>query len=217
MNECTEEQFLQDTDGHSMKIIRDEGLHRHIRFSKGGSSIYRFDLITWPGVLCIESDCGAYVFSRIDDMFDFFRMDERDFNHSKGRSLNINPVYWGEKLLSIDKNGGYQEYSEEKMKKAVLNYVESYWEFESEEQEREVRLQLSEDVLDRFENDERYDYELADDFKSDYGHEFEDLWDYSFKVYTLHYLWCLYAIVHGIQMYDASKLSSDQKKSLSNA
>ncbi|KZX78263.1 hypothetical protein A3715_10370 [Oleiphilus sp. HI0009] len=206
MNVCTEEMFLKDVPNHTMTIIKDDGVNRHIKFSKNGSSVYRFDLITWAGKLCIDGDCGTYVFSRIYDMFEFFRMDENDFNHSKERTLNINPMYWGEKLNSISKDGGYKEYSENLMKSVMLDYVKSYWEFENEDQEQEVRQQLEDEVFSCFENNEGHDYALADDFKSEYGHEFIDLWDYSFKEYTFHYLWCLYAIVYGIQMYDQSKL-----------
>lgn len=205
MGECTEDRFLKDVVNHSMNVIRDDGLYRHISFTNNGSSVYRFDLITWPGRLCIDGDCGTYVFTRITDMFEFFRMDRSDFNHSDKRKLNINAGYWGEKLQSIGTNAGYKEYSDELMRSVILEYVESYWEFETDEEEVAVRQQLQDEVLDRFENDESHDYRLAGDFESEHGHVFEDLWDHSFQQYTFHYLWCLYAIVYGIQMYDASK------------
>jgi len=205
MSECTEDRFLKDVEAHSMKVIRDDGVHRHINFSNNGSSVYGFNLITWPGHLCIAGDCGTYVFSRIDDMFDFFRMKKNDFNHSENRKLNINTGYWGEKLQSIGTNAGYEEYSEDVFKSTILDYVSGYWEFESDEVKEEVLQELEDQVLSCLEDNEYQDYNSADTFKSTHGHEFEDLWECSFKQYTFHYLWCLYAIVYGIGIYDQSK------------
>ena len=206
MSECTEERFFKDTESHSMKVIRDDGVHRHLSFSDNGSCFYKFDLITWPGSLCITGDCGTYVFSRLEDMFNFFRMKKNDFNYSEKRKLNINTGYWGEKLQAIDVNGGYMEFSEDTFKNVLINDVNEYWEFDSEEEKAEVLEQLEDEVFSRMEGDESHDYRLADDFKSDKGHQFIDLWDHSFKEYTFRYTWCLYAIVHGISVYDQSKL-----------
>ncbi len=44
----TEEGFLKDVSCHQMTVLRDEGVFRHVRFSRPDSSSYRFDLITWP-------------------------------------------------------------------------------------------------------------------------------------------------------------------------
>jgi hypothetical protein len=207
MSECTEDRFLKDAANHSMEVIKDDGVHRHLSFTNGGSSCYRFDLITWPGNLCIAGDCGTYVFSRIEDMFDFFRMKKNDFNHSKDRKLNINTGYWGEKLQAIGTNAGYEEYSEDLLKSEILRNVTDYWEFESTEIKDEVLQELEDDVFSQFGDDEYHDYHIADSFKSTHGHELTDLWECSFKQYTFHYLWCLYAIVYGIGVYDQSKKS----------
>lgn len=204
MDACTEERFLRDVEEHAIHVIKDDGVHRHLSFHRN-SSIYRFDLITWPGHLCISGDCGTYVFRRLNDMFEFFRMDEHDFNHSKERKLNINPGYWGEKLESIGTNEGYKRYSQELMKAQALEYANDYWEFETDEQKTEVMQQLEDDVFYHFEDNEYHDYHLVDSFESDYGHQFTDFWDYNFQEYTFHFLWNLYAIVYGIKMYDELK------------
>ena len=70
---CTEARFLGDVDWHVMTVLRDDGVHRHIRLKRPDSGSYWFDLITWPGTLCIDGDCGTYVFRRLEDMFQFFR------------------------------------------------------------------------------------------------------------------------------------------------
>jgi hypothetical protein len=42
--------------------------------------------------------------------------------------------------------------------------------------------------------------------------ELTDLWEYDFKSYTFHYIWCLYAIVWGIRTYDLSKKTLEEGK-----
>lgn len=111
-HECTEQRFLDDVKNHQINIVKDDGAHRFVRFKRADNSSYWFDLITWPGFLCISGDCGTYVFSRTEDMFKFFRMNDNDFNKKKDRLLNINPGYWGEKLEAIGRQG-YMEFDGE--------------------------------------------------------------------------------------------------------
>lgn len=74
------ERFAADTSEHRMRILHDDGLYRHLRFSAPGTYIYGFDLITWPGFLAIAGDMGERVFSRISDMFGFFESDTGRIN-----------------------------------------------------------------------------------------------------------------------------------------
>ncbi|WP_075737482.1 hypothetical protein [Streptomyces acidiscabies] len=103
--------FTRDTTRHQMIVLHDDGFYRHLRFTNRplGYGEYWFDLITWPGCLTIRGDFGdAYTFSRLPDMFKFFR--------GKG----INPHYWAEKL-----SGGREsvkEYSEDKLRQLVTEY-----------------------------------------------------------------------------------------------
>ena len=80
------EHFESATAEHTVTILRDDGLYRHLRCQKPGTWIYGFDIVTWPGYLAFVGDVGDFVFSRTRDMFEFFR----------GQSPN--PDYWGEKL-----------------------------------------------------------------------------------------------------------------------
>lgn len=204
MHDCKEESFLKYVENHSMKIIRDDDLHRHLSFTNNGSSVYRFDLITWPGHLCISGDCGTYVFARIPDMFSFFRMDKNDFNYSEKRGLNINPGYWGEKLKSIDKQGRYKDYYPEIFEEKIKEYFED-WEFESEDQKEDVWAEIEAEVLNNAYDGETRAFDAALCFESSNGHQFDDFWEVDSTDYTFHYIWCLYAIVYGIHMYDQSK------------
>ena len=90
----SQEEFQKDVSQHGVTIIRDDGVNRHIRFKRPGTMCMHFDLITWPGYLCYCGDMGTYVFSRLEDMFEFFRTDR-----------DINPGYWAEKLQAVDNHG----------------------------------------------------------------------------------------------------------------
>lgn len=95
---CSEERFLEDIKSHEMTVVRSDGADRFIRFKRPGSGTYHFDILTWPGKLIITSDMGTWVFSRLEDMFELFRMDKKDFEYQKEKTLQINPDYWAEKL-----------------------------------------------------------------------------------------------------------------------
>lgn len=190
--DCTQEVFLDDVKNLSIRIMRDDGFNRHISFTNNGSSVYRFDLVTWPGFLCIAGDCGTYVFRRVEDMFTFFRGKE------------INQEYWGGKLESIDRTGGYKEFVDHLFVEAVKEDFEQ-WEFESEKQKQKVWGDLESEVLTRLEEGEHPARQAASDYISDYNHEFTDFWEHSLTEYTFHYTWCLRAIVHGIKLYDEEK------------
>jgi len=125
---CTEDRLLKDVRNHSMQILRDDGVFRHIDFSDNGSSTYRFNLITWPGFLCITGDCGTYVFQRAKDMFDFFRPSKFELLNNKNKHLFINPGYWGEKLESIDAASGYKEFNENDFRERVKYHFDAFWE-----------------------------------------------------------------------------------------
>lgn len=195
---CTEERFLKNVKTHEMTVIRDDGLHRHLRFKKPDTMTYYFDTLTWPGHLCYTGDMGTFVFNRIEDMFEFFRSDDE--------KLRINTEYWGEKLLSESRFGGYQEFSTDKFEAAVKSDFEE-WEFESEVQKAAIWEEVEREVLDFIHDGESRAYDAVNLFKSEDGHIFYDFWEHSFKEYTFHYIWCLYAIVWGIGKYDEGKKS----------
>jgi len=206
-HQCEEQQFLKDISSHEMTIIRNDDVDRHIRFSRPGSSCYRFDLITWSGHLCITGDCGTYVFQRIHDMFEFFRMDKHDFNHRPDRLLNINPSYCGEKLLSIGTNAGYKEFDDELFKKEVREYFDEWKDSCSKPSHEIAELweEIESQVLNCVCDGEHEAYRAVYYFEHD-GFQFQDFFDGGgTERYTFHYLWCLYAIVWGIQQFDAAE------------
>ncbi len=199
-NPCTEERFLTDIRHHEMNIIKDKATYRHIKFSKPNSNTYWFDLLTWPGYLCISGDCGTYVFSRTHDMFEFFRAPTSE-------RLHINPCYWGEKLQSIGTNAGYKEFDEDEFKERVTEHFNDWKESEEPNPERagDVWENITWQVLSRTDEGEHSAYQAVQDF-SHWGFQFEGFFDEgSTERHTFSYIWCLYAIAWGIKQYDATK------------
>lgn len=218
-----EKQFLRDIQDHVMTVIRDEDVNRHIRFKRPDSGTYYFDLITWSGHLIITGDCGTWVFRRVEDMFEFFCMDERDFNYKQDR-LSINPDYWAEKLLAVDNNGrrrdsGPMQFSEDKFEKTIERYVENYFEDDHElsDHMKTIKEELWEEVKNSCSCPESEEdaFRMASDFHFPYLNDdgekkvfiFGDFWEENLREWTYHYIWCLYAIVWGIKQYAEAEVN----------
>ncbi len=71
--ELTKKQFLHDIENHEMQIYKDDGIFRCITFKKENTSNQQFTITTFPNYLVITGDMGDFVFTRLEDMFNFFR------------------------------------------------------------------------------------------------------------------------------------------------
>ena len=201
--------FLDDVEKHHTRFIKDDGMYRHIRFQRPGTSIYYFDLITWPGNLCCTGDTGTYVFSRVEDMFTFFRR----------KALEINPGYWSEKCFSQSIFGnGIRQFSKDVFESAITSEFKYYIEHKREYVDLTDREEIKkfgtemravwDDIKGSIFGAEN-EYEAMDSvYKYDGNGEewlFQDFWETTITEYTHHFLWCLYAIVWGISQYDEVK------------
>lgn len=178
---------------HIMTIENDSGLHRCLFFGKPGSSDYHFRLITWPGHLAISGDMGDFTFSRIDDMFDFFR---------GGR---ITPRYWGEKLVSTSCFGGHDKFSWDKFAEEFREHMLKILPEGIDRGAAEGRIG---EALSWVEPDEFGAVELVRKWNTDnedWEHDWHGLPDG--KAPSYHFLWCLRAIVWGIEQYDKAMAS----------
>lgn len=212
-------QFSRDIAEHAIEIIRNDGIYRHIRFSQPNTSCMHFDLITWPGYLCYTGDMGTYVFTRLHDMFEFFR--RRD------KSYSIDMRYWAEKCEAADGGRDVREFSYKKFQAYIRDWVS-----ESEQGDRpdadmsdelarhtaayaELSAAVEDEVTSADSNDTRC-YDAANDFRHDgeawreyFGpnatFEFSDLWDgfdHCTKEYTHRFQWCCQALAWGIEQFD---------------
>jgi len=203
--------FKRETADHKMEIIKDDGVFRHLLFSQDHSSIYHFTLTTWPGHLCIGGDMGTYVFSRLHDMFRFFRMDYADSQRSGGE-LTINQGYWAEKLQGGggEHNKLYTEWSPEDFEERVQEFYDD-WLAGAEDNEEitdEIKAEVLADI-NRLKQSSSYEYEALiaqQEFRSDYI-DLCDFWECSCRDSTHSFVWCCFAIVWGIRQYDMRKLA----------
>jgi hypothetical protein len=220
------EHFEKVTADHVMVIKHDDGVYRHITFGKASndgfvSSMYRIDLITFPGHLVIAGDMDSYTFKRTHDMFDFF--------DGPG---GINPMYWGEKIIA-SRSGATQHFSPDKAKRAI---VEQFMEDRHQWDNHTAALfrQLREEVLDvltevpegtespdvakkamnefafykppapgekaipRWQRGNYPDYTLA------------DWYDFDMEEYDHHFLWVCHAIRWGISKYREETANSER-------
>lgn len=196
--------FMEDVKNHTMTIQADDpGIgYRRIIFSNDGSSIQRFELVTWPNYLCITGDMGTYIFYRTYDMFNFFRSPK----------LKINPDYWSQKLQADDIHDKHKGFSREIFEARVWDFydqsIEIYHDLEFVE---DLRKCIQEEIIS-CSSDERSAYDAIADWPDnvsvpeDYEDIFQDFFDGGgTEDYSYRFIWCLYAIVWGINKYDEAR------------
>jgi len=189
--------FERDTAGHQMTILHDDGLYRHLRFRRPDRSAYWFDLITWPGSLVVNGDCGSFTLARCDDMFEFFR------------GHGINPQYWAEKVRA----GKTTRYSPAKFRQLVTEYAA-----DAEADEPGLTAAIAERIFGAlkewdtgYEEGARealrdFEYRPEGDGSGSEPFRFTDAWEWDLHDYDWQFLWCCHAIQWGIGQYDKQKV-----------
>lgn len=198
MSQDVRERFNKSVAEHEMIVVQNDGLHRHLTFKNPDTFNNHFHITTWPGYLAISGDIGCYVFARLPDMFKFFRHDE------------INPGYWGEKLQSIERNGGYREFSEDLFRDAIKSDFEQ-WSFDDDDQRAKALEALEAADLGEDSNPESFEHgvRMALDYKCPVtGNRFNDFWDHTLEDFTFRFLWCCHAIRWAVAEYDRRTVSS---------
>lgn len=225
MSKPTEESFLRDVAKHEMTVLMDNGIYRHLRFQRPNSWNMGFNIVTYPGYLVYSGDMGCFVFSRLPDMFEFFRTDRRNDDR-----LGINRSYWAEKLQATERGerGGFEEYSEDSLRQTIEEKVAEWIEhfeapFEADEEEESaakkefaeaIREAVESDVLAYLDEGEHEARRAVNDFSFEFNsrerfgakskkYEFHDSWEWSCRDYTYRFTWCCYALAWAIKMYDA--------------
>ena len=227
--EESSEIFLKNVANHEMTVCHDDGVHRHIRFRRAKASEYWFDIITWEGCLAIQGDMGCFVFSRISDMFAFFRNGihrEESAYHSAG-SLSINVGYWSEKLIAPKEHSSkdVRDFCRDSFRDCVKEWLDYEVEQLVDDDENEVGEPVTSpqrqsmidalleavkwDILSGVDDGEHESRNALQEFSFRFDDgtvlNIHDSWEWEFYAYQCHYLWCLWAIVWGIRMYDDQK------------
>lgn len=187
----TETSFLKDVAHHKMEVLRDDGLYRHLRFQINTSWHMSFNVVTWPGYLAFTGDMGSFIFSRCPDMLEFFR--------GGGSRLSFDPGYWGEKVQAADRNSGVEEYSPDKFRRRIAEWLDEA------EATPELRKAVKDEVLAYADDGEHEAIRAACDFEHGQSptFRFSDFWEVNVKEYTYRFLWCCYAVAWAVQQYDA--------------
>lgn len=193
-NDVTLLSFMRDVEKHKLTIIKNEGTHRHIRMAQPGTNNQSYEIITWPGSLCYTGDMGTFVFSRLDDMFNFFRRD-----HENPKRPWVNLSYWHEKLEAIDRIDGSKSFDIDTFHKAIKEYA---CDFAGVEIVEELTQEQQEDLEPLLRTDDEYEAVAAvRDFDSKWL-DLTDFWENRCQEYTPRYVWACYAIVHAIDKFD---------------
>jgi hypothetical protein len=198
-----EQAFLSEVTEHRMTIMKDEGLYRHVKFARPDSSMYRFDLVTWPGHLVICGDLEDYHFARTPDMFTFFR-------NNPDRPHSINPDYWAQKLTGHRQQA--ETYSFDAFKTSVT--WDFLWNRDSipDGQRRRVWRAIREEIFDDpdVQHSREAAYQAVTEFnvwlpgesRGESIFRFHDTYELNFTDWDWHFLISLHAIVWGIKQYD---------------
>ncbi|AEM82322.1 hypothetical protein [Streptomyces violaceusniger] len=71
-------------------------------------------MVTWPGVLTLRGGLGCWSFTRVEDMFEFFRPSRN--------VTRVNPTYWAQKLVP-GSGSEVKEYAEDRARVYVRQAV----------------------------------------------------------------------------------------------
>jgi hypothetical protein len=190
-------QFLKDVKNHKLEIKIDDGVYRHLTFKRPDTSCYRFDIVTFPEHLVITGDMGDNVFSRIPDMFDFFRGE-------------INPLYWSEKIVAEEPN--FNEYRGQKFDiKTLYNNVKEDIKNQLSGRSNTYINRAYKEVIQELELHEvnsRNWHDILSNIEIK-GLDF-DYCEYDNTIFSYHYLWRCFAITWGIKKYEEMKNNSLQ-------
>lgn len=180
-----------------MKIIKSDGVNRHLLFSNPKTNHGWFDIVTWEGCLCIHGDYGTYVFTRLPDMFDFFRSHDGE----------INPYYWSQKVVSVDRDSAISEFSKQAFTEAVKEAIEELVEDESAKDKVEIWQAVQDEVLSKIDDDNDgmaakialRDFEYLTE-----GDERLQIYDFEYDTteYSVRYIWNLNAIIWAVAKFE---------------
>lgn len=190
------EQFEEATADHTMRVLHDDDVYRHLLFRAEDSIFYYYALTTWPGHLAINGDLDSgYVFARAHDMIGFF-----------ASGPDINPHYWSEKITNHDARAGTREYSEAVMRERVAEELREM--AESEEVEAaviEAAWTKQTRMLDF--STEEVAREAIQNFTY-VGRRFPDSWEWDLRDWKTSFLLSCHAIRTGVQTYLKARVTT---------
>lgn len=202
MKQPTLEVFLKDVENHQLTVNLDSGVYRDITIANPNTMCMHYNITTRPGYLMFTGDMGCFVFKRTNDMLSFFRPQSGYY---------INTSYWGEKVEA----GEVSQFDMDTANASLQNYLTNFLDDLdlSDPEDREKSKQAL-SAVNKFISSNEYsgEFEFWENINSwdkdeAGGLELTDFFEASTTAKTFHYVWCCYAIVHAIKLYDEYKLS----------
>lgn len=184
--------FAKDVADHRMTVLHDDGLYRHLRFTRPGTGLYWFEITTWPGSLAIRGDMGSFMFSRLPDMFEFFGTGD------------INPGYWAEKTPNYGVDAAVRRYSPETFESTIKQLAKEFLDGRPGWEAVPFYQLLQEDVLEHSQAHHEA-VEAADRFVWEGQAVFSNIFGSDFRDYTPQFLWCCLALPFAIRHYQHEK------------
>jgi hypothetical protein len=185
--------FKRDIASHVATIKRNDGLYRHIEFRKPKHGWHHwFEIVTWPNGLIIRGDMETWVFSRVEDMFTFFRGDR------------VSPSYWQEKLQCARDDA--KDFSIDSLKQQAACYLDNWGDDLPPSKRTEIIAELESEIFSRYGDHDEHEA-LSELFDCKYQLNPDDRrrvvrfdpcdgpWG---KRWSYHYVWCCWAIVWAI-------------------
>lgn len=187
--------FREESAGHQLKVLHDDGLYRHLRMAEPGTRMWSWDIVTWPGHLATSGDVAdGYTFSREPDMIGFFGKEKGLRPYFSDGAPSIDFRYWAEKLQG-EQRDTVKEYKHD----LFVQYVK-----ETLEDEKEYGEELSQERIDELVAEARGADENplgALQWLEQYPDHFSDPWDHSFRDYTFTFQLACYAVNAAVQAY----------------
>lgn len=202
MKQPTLEVFLKDVENHQLTVNLDSGVYRDITIANPNTMCMHYNVTTRPGYLMFTGDMGCFVFKRANDMLSFFRPQSGYY---------INTSYWGEKVEA----GEVSQFDIDTANASLQNYLTNFLDdLDLSDPEDREKSQQALSAVNEFISSNEYsgEFEFWENINSwdkdeAGGLELTDFFEASTTAKTFHYVWCCYAIVHAIKLYDEYKLS----------
>lgn len=142
--------FREQTGDHELRVLFEDGLHRHLRVQAPGTRMWSWDVTTWPGHLAVSGDVGAgYMFTREPDMLEFFSYAGKSDGHYSDGSPSIDFRYWAEKIVGPARDT-VKVYDSDAFLTRLREHLEEHEEMGTEAQaEHEKAVDVARAVCDR--------------------------------------------------------------------
>lgn len=205
--------FQEETADHQLVIAHEDGLYRDLRVQAPQTSMWGWGVITWPGHLATFGDIAdGYMFRRLKDMLDFFRVDKHLQSYYSDGAPCIDFHYWAEKLTG-GRAQDVQMYSSEAFIRAVEQCLDESETLSEEaisaeehgfkhsllKQQRQDYLEEAKQSSETEEQASQFLYSRAGDGVIDH-----DFFEINIRDWDIHFLFTCWAIALTVELYDAA-------------